>query len=182
LAQLIDDVLLLATTEIDRLAVVPVCVPPAAYLHAMMEPLRLAAEGKGLSFALDAPDALPPVETDPERLRQVLQSLVGNAIKFTKSGEVRVEASAPGDAVLEIRVADTGPGIPTDERQRIFEPFEQIGDASRTDSLNRGAGLGLTIARQLVDRLHGSLEVEAREGGGAVFRLRLPLTFPGLGA
>jgi protein-histidine pros-kinase len=177
LAQLIDDVLLLATTEIDRLPVVPVSVPPAAYLGATMEPLRLQAEGKGLSFTLAAPADLPAVETDPERLRQVLQSLVGNAIKFTGAGEVRVEASAPGGSVLEIRVSDTGPGIPADERLRIFEPFEQIGDPSRTDSLNRGAGLGLTIARQLVDRLHGSLAVEARDGGGAVFRLRLPLAF-----
>ncbi|HLL85442.1 MAG TPA: ATP-binding protein [Longimicrobium sp.] len=183
LSRLVDDILLLSTTEIDRLRVVPVRLAPANFLHACMEPLRVQAEAKGLSFTIAAPDTLPAVESDPERLRQVLQAVVGNALKFTPRGGVRVEARTASDpGTLEFRVADTGPGIPADDRERIFQPFEQLCDPSRTDSATRGTGLGLTVARQLARRLHGTLDVEDDEAtAGAVFRLRLPLDFPSQG-
>ena len=178
LARLVDDVLLLSTTEIDRLRVAPVRLAPADFLRTMLEPLRVQAEAKGLSFTIAASPELPVVESDPDRLRQVLQAVVGNAVKFTPRGGVSVEAHAALGAV-EFRIADTGPGIAADDRERIFQPFEQLCDPSRTDSLSRGTGLGLTIARQLAERLHGTLDVadEAR-GGGAVFRLRVPVDFP----
>jgi PAS domain S-box-containing protein len=180
LSRLVDDVLLLSTTEIDRLRVVPVRLAPADFLHAAMEPLRVQAEAKGLSFTIAAPQSLPAVESDPERLRQVLQAVVGNALKFTPRGGVRVEARTAGDpGTLEFRVADTGPGIAAADRERIFQPFEQLCDPSRTDSATRGTGLGLTIARQLAHRLHGTLDVEDdMAAAGAVFRLRVPVDFP----
>ena len=178
LSRLVDDVLLLSTTEIDRLRVVPVRLAPADFLRASLEPLRVQAEAKGLSFTIAASPGLPAVESDPDRLRQVLQAVVGNAVKFTPRGGVSVEAVAARDGV-EFRVADTGPGIPACERDRIFQPFEQLGDPSRTDSVARGTGLGLTIARQLAQRLHGTLEVDDPAGkAGAVFRLRVPVDFP----
>jgi signal transduction histidine kinase len=180
LARLVDDVLLLSTTEIDRLRIAPVRLAPADFLHTTLEPLRVQAEAKGLRFTIAAADGLPELESDPERLRQVLQAVVGNAVKFTPRGSVVVEARAAGEPhAMEFRVADTGPGIPADERERIFEPFEQLCDPSRTDSPNRGTGLGLTIARQLTTRLHGTLEVEDdAPDAGTVFRLRVPLVFP----
>jgi PAS domain S-box-containing protein len=180
LSRLVDDVLLLSTTEIDRLRVVPVRLAPADFLHAAMEPLRVQAEAKGLSFTIAASESLPRVESDPERLRQVLQAVVGNALKFTPRGSVRVEARTASDpATLEFRVTDTGPGIPAGDRERIFQPFEQLCDPSRTDSATRGTGLGLTVARQLARRLHGTLDVEDGEAAaGAVFRLRVPVDFP----
>jgi PAS domain S-box-containing protein len=177
LAALVDDVLLLTTTEIDRLRVNPVRLHLDEFLPGALEPLRRQAEAKGLRFELSDMAGLPPVRTDPERLRQVLQSVVGNAVKFTSRGRVRVEVSTTDDAV-DFRVLDTGPGIPSEERDRIFEPFEQLCDPARTDSMNRGTGLGLTIARKISHRLQGSLEVLSNgDALGAVVRLRLPLEF-----
>ena len=181
LSRLVDDVLLLSTTEIDRLRIVPVRLAPADFLRATLEPLRVQAEAKGLSFTIAAAAELPAVESDPERLRQVLQAVVGNAVKFTPRGGVRVEARAALDpGSVEFRVADTGPGIPADDRERIFDPFEQLCDPARTDSATRGTGLGLTIARQLTARLHGTLDVDDADAG-AVFRLRVPVDFPSQG-
>jgi signal transduction histidine kinase len=74
-------------------------------------------------------------------------------------------------------VEDTGPGISPEDRERIFEAFEQLGDPSRSDSMSRGTGAGLTIARKLAGLLRGSLRVEGRDGGGSIFRLRLPRAF-----
>ena len=194
LARLIDDVLLLTTTEIDRLPVYPQPVKLGRVLPEFLEQYRLQAEAKGLRFEVTAGDDLPSLETDPERLRQLLQALVSNAVKFTSRGRVAVTARAvearerprdlrPGGAsgepvpALEITVHDTGPGIAAEDRARIFEVFEQVGDESRTDSVNRGTGLGLTIARQLARLLGGVLEVESEPGAGSAFRLRVPLAF-----
>ena len=77
---------------------------------------------------------------------------------------------------MELRISDTGPGVPADERDRIFEPFEQLCDPARTDSMSRGTGLGLTMARQISRRLRGTLDlVQAPTSAGATFRLQLPL-------
>ncbi|HEU0016102.1 MAG TPA: ATP-binding protein [Longimicrobium sp.] len=177
LARLVDDVLLLTTMEIDRLRMAPEPVWLAEFLPGVLQHLRQQAAGKGLAFALDLPPDLPPLRTDPERLRQVVSQLVTNAIKFTPRGAVRLAARVDG-GTMEIAVTDTGPGIPDDARERIFEAFEQVGDGSRSDSLSRGTGLGLTVARQLARVMEGTLEVECPEPGGTCFRLRLPLRTP----
>ena len=194
LSRLIDDVLLLTTTEIDRLPVYPAPVEIPAYLPAVLELQRHQAEAKGLHFALEVADGVPAVETDPERLRQLLHALVANAVKFTSRGQVRVAAravearerprdlrvgSAPAGWVsaVELTVEDTGPGIAPADRARIFEAFEQVADDARTDSINRGTGLGLTIARQLTRLLGGALELESAPGQGTTVRVRLPVSF-----
>jgi PAS domain S-box-containing protein len=183
LARLVDDVLLLTTVEIDRLPIFHSPVHLAAFLPGTLPHLLQQAEAKGLGFALDVPEELPPVETDPERLRQIVTALLGNAIKFTSRGGVRLQARmGEGGRWMEVAVADTGPGVPPDQRERIFDPFEQIGEESRTDSLNRGTGLGLTIARQLARRLDGDIVVHDAPADfgdpanpGAEFVLRLPV-------
>jgi PAS domain S-box-containing protein len=178
LAQLIDDVLLLTTTEVSRLRVSPVEVVLENYLPTALEPLRQQAEAKGLEFALSLPADLPPVTADPERLRQLVVALVTNAVKFTSRGGVRVEARVVEDGagpLMEIAVVDTGPGINPRDRDRIFEAFEQIGDEARTNSLARGTGLGLTVARQLAELMGGSLRVEGASTRGSTFLLRLPI-------
>ena len=174
LARLIDDVLLLTTAEIDQLQLYPARVALPEYAAEVLEPLRRQAEAKGLRFELDAPVELPPMYVDPERMRQVLYSLVTNAIKFTPRGHVRVQVREDGPGV-EVRVEDSGPGIADADRARVFEVFEQVCDDARTDSVNRGTGLGLAIARSLTDRLGGSLRLDQPEDGGSVFVLWLPL-------
>ncbi|HLM69246.1 MAG TPA: sensor histidine kinase, partial [Longimicrobium sp.] len=169
LARLVDDVLLLTTVEIDRLPLFHSAVDLAAHLPGMLPHLLQQAEAKRLTFSLDVPAELPPVKTDPERLRQIVTALLGNAIKFTSRGGVRLEARVVTGGWMEIRVSDTGPGVRPADRERIFAPFEQICDDARTDSLNRGTGLGLTIARQLARRLGGDIEVRdavVMHGGG----------------
>ena len=180
LARLIDDVLLLTTTEIDQLPVIRESVELQSYLPSVLQHLRQQAEAKRLEFSLEIPDDHPPVETDAERLRQVMAALVGNAIKFTPRGALRVrvrEVEAGGEPWHEIAVEDTGPGVSGDDRERIFWPFEQVGEEARSDSLTRGTGLGLTIARQLARLLGGDIAVGG-DGGGAAFVLRLPAWTP----
>ncbi|MBV9110596.1 MAG: PAS domain-containing protein [Gemmatimonadetes bacterium] len=174
LARLIDDVLLLTTAEIDRLPTYPAPLRLAEYLDEVLEPLRHQAQAKGLRFVLDAPPDLPVIHADPERLRQVLFALIANAIKFTAKGHVRV-ALRQDVGEMEIRVEDTGPGIELGDRARIFEAFEQVCDDARTDSIHRGTGLGLTIARRLAARLGGTLRLDDEAGEGSAFILRLPL-------
>ena len=178
LADLIDDVLLMTTTELSRLPVVPALLDLAGFLREVTGPLRMQAEAKGLGFALVLEPGTPAVETDAARLRQLLLALVSNAIKFTVQGEVRVELrrARTAGAAVELDVVDTGPGIPKEDRERIFDAFEQLGDPSRTDSFTRGTGLGLTIARALAVLLQGELSVDENPDGGSVFRLRLPAT------
>jgi PAS domain S-box-containing protein len=176
LAHLVDDVLLLTTVEIDRLPVFKSPVALAEFLPAALQHLAQQAEAKRLDFRIEVPDGLPPVETDPERLRQMVTALVSNAIKFTPRGTVEVLARVvDGGGWMEVAVRDSGPGVPEAERERIFHPFEQLGEEARSDSLNRGTGLGLTIARQLARRLDGDIVVRAAPGGGAEFVLRLPV-------
>jgi PAS domain S-box-containing protein len=185
LSRLVDDVLLLTTVEIGKLTVFPGEVLLQEYLPSIVEPFRHQAEAKGLRFVLDLPDDLPPIETDSQRLRQMLVGLLSNAVKFTSRGEVGLRAALQpaggplaADAELEIRVHDCGPGIGQEDRERIFGPFEQLGDPARTDSMNRGSGLGLTIARQLAGLLRGDLHLAETSERGSVFRVRLPLRFP----
>jgi PAS domain S-box-containing protein len=175
LAHLVDDVLLLTTVEVDRLPVFKSPVDLADFLPGALQHLAQQAEAKRLEFGVDVPDALPPVETDPDRLRQMVTALVSNAIKFTPRGSVVVLARVAEGGWMEIAVRDSGPGVPEPERERIFHPFEQLGEEARSDSLNRGTGLGLTIARQLARRLDGDIVVRAAPGGGAEFVLRLPV-------
>jgi signal transduction histidine kinase/AmiR/NasT family two-component response regulator len=160
----------------------------AAGLEISEEPLELArllgdvsglwsgqAELKGLGFtaAYDGPaDAW--VLADRDRLRQVLNNLVGNALKFTEEGtvSVRLRVVDEGHCLRLVgEVADQGRGVPADRRQDIFEPFQQTEDGVRMG----GAGLGLAVCRQIIGRMDGSIRVEDNPGGGALFVFEAPL-------
>lgn len=121
--------------------------------------------------------ALPPVPltvtTDPDALEQILLNLTENACKYAGSGgEVCVSAKPIPLGGAEIRVADRGPGVPSEQQEQIFEKFYRVNDALTAEK--SGAGLGLSIARQLAIGLNGGLRYEPRPGGGAVFILQLP--------
>jgi signal transduction histidine kinase len=107
-----------------------------------------------------------------QRLTQVLLNLVGNAIKFTDAGEVRITA-APANGHFALSVSDTGPGIPPQEQERVFEKFHQV-DASSTRTKG-GTGLGLVIAKQIVEMYGGRIWVESALGQGSTFRMELPV-------
>ncbi|MGQ9651647.1 MAG: ATP-binding protein, partial [Phycisphaerae bacterium] len=131
---------------------------------------RRAAD-KGLSFETCYSGPIPKtMRTDPTRLRQILIKLVGNAIKFTRSGGVRIEvkmATAPDapDPRLSFSVIDTGIGMSSEQLQRLFQPFVQA-EASTTRHYG-GTGLGLTISKQLVEALGGEIAVDSAPGKGS---------------
>lgn len=144
----------------------------AALWQQMIAPLELSAQGKGLGFraTLEA-DGAARVLIDAQRLRQVVNNLVGNAIKFTREGEVTVQGRLKGEGAamqLELDVCDTGPGLTEEDRSRLFQPYAQ---GVQGQKLRQGAGLGLAITRQIVDAMGGHITAEAAPGGGAVFRV-----------
>jgi PAS domain S-box-containing protein len=130
---------------------------------------QLEAEAKSLALAFDAGlGERRFARVDPDRLRQVLINLIGNALKFTEHGEVRLAADYDAaQGRLSVRVADTGPGIGADEQARLFQRFSQI-DGS-TSRRHGGAGLGLAICKGLVEAMDGEIGVESTPGQGAAF-------------
>ena len=138
------------------------------------------ARAKGLAFSLTVAPQLPArAMGDASRIQQVLHNLVGNAIKFTDRGSVDVEVSSVLDmragTLLRFAVKDTGDGIPADQLERIFAPFEQAGRAGDHRARRDGAGLGLTISRELARAMGGDLRCASAPGQGSVFEFTLPL-------
>jgi signal transduction histidine kinase len=131
----------------------------------------LAAE-KRLALNVQVPDDLPMGKGDDRRIAQVLLNLVGNAIKFTEVGEVRVKAVA-ADGRFSVSVSDTGPGISEADQQKIFEEFQQV-DTSSTRQKG-GTGLGLSIAKRIVEMHGGRTWVESSLGKGSTFWFTLPV-------
>jgi GAF domain-containing protein/anti-sigma regulatory factor (Ser/Thr protein kinase) len=144
-------------------------------IESVVETVRSAteslAQNKKLALKTDVAKPLPVGLGDEQRLTQVLLNLVGNAIKFTDAGEVRVTAKAV-NGHFNVSVADTGPGIPEQERTRIFDQFHQV-DSSLTKAAG-GTGLGLAIAKQIVEMHGGRIWVESTVGKGSTFQIELP--------
>jgi two-component system phosphate regulon sensor histidine kinase PhoR len=127
----------------------------------------------GLMLKCSMPSEPIFVTTDRDAVEQIILNLVDNACKYAASGgEVIVSAASVSGGGAEVRVADRGPGVPLDQRERIFEKFHRVNDALTAEKT--GAGLGLSIARQLARGLGGELQYEPRDGGGAEFLLKLP--------
>ena len=144
-------------------------------IESVVETVRSAteslAQNKKLALTTEVAKSLPIGIGDEQRLTQVLLNLVGNAIKFTDTGEVRVTAKAIDDQ-FNVSVADTGPGIPAEHQARIFEQFQQV-DNSNTRAKG-GTGLGLAIAKQIVEMHGGRIWVESTLGKGSTFQMELP--------
>ena len=148
-------------------------------VESVVETVRAAteslAETKKLALKTDVTKKLPVGLGDEQRLTQVLLNLVGNAIKFTDTGEVRITATAV-NGHFTVAVTDTGPGIPQQELNRVFEQFHQI-DNSNTKAKG-GTGLGLAIAKQIVEMHGGRIWVKSTLGKGATFQMELPIRAP----
>jgi signal transduction histidine kinase len=145
-------------------------------LSSVVETVRAAteslAETKRIALMTHVPRSLPVGFGDEQRLTQVLLNLVGNAIKFTDTGEVRITAKTE-NGHFAVSVADTGPGIPADQLTRVFEQFHQV-DNSNTKKKG-GTGLGLAIAKQIVEMHGGRVWAESEPGKGATFLMQLPV-------
>jgi len=131
----------------------------------LIEPV---AREHGLTVDTSLPAQPVPVRTDPDKLRQVLLNLAGNAVKYTPAGSVHLRLAASADGAV-LRVEDTGVGISAENLTRIYEPFWQVDPSQR--SREGGTGLGLSIVRRMVDLLGGRVEVESRMGEGTTFKV-----------
>ncbi len=177
LLNLINDILDLSRIEAGKLDVSTEAVKLPQLIGDIQSLMRVRAEEKNLDFEVEFNSAVPEtIQTDPTRLRQVLINLIGNAIKFTDSGSVRlcVRLIHTTDlATIEFAVRDTGIGMSPEQQLRLFKPFSQ-GDSSVTRAYG-GSGLGLAISNRLVQMLDGSLDVDSTLGVGSTFYVRLPL-------
>ncbi len=168
---LINDVFDLSNIEAGSLGVRPERVVPGEIVAECIEMTRPMLGEKRIRLVSEVAPDCPDVETDPLRLKQILLNLLGNAVKFTDSGQVRIKAEpSPGGDVL-FSVIDTGIGIPKEEQELIFDRFYQVdGSATRRHG---GAGLGLALVRHLVKILGGSVSVQSRPGHGSRFTVTL---------
>lgn len=173
LTAILNDVLDLSRIEAGRLELESIPFDLAMLLTSSHQTFAMLAAEKGLSHTLAIePEARGVFRGDPGRLRQVIHNLLSNAVKFTMSGEVTLMARVI-DGGLEISVADTGPGVASDQQQKLFDRFIQL-DASTTRR-HGGAGLGLAICRELAALMGGEIRVESAVGKGSTFTMRLPL-------
>ena len=165
---LVNDILDFSRLDVGALEADRRPVNVLTLVDEVVEFMRPRAQDKGLAlerlFVATAPGL---VVTDGQRLRQILVNLLSNAIKFTPKGRIEVAVEAAGDQKLKLTVTDTGIGVPADQLDRIFQRFSQV-DESSTRQFG-GAGLGLAIAKSLVEMLGGEIGVHSREGEGASF-------------
>ncbi|MBA3415144.1 MAG: PAS domain S-box protein [Chloroflexia bacterium] len=169
---LIDDVLDLSRIEAGRLDLAPELVDIAGAVAEAVAQVAPLASPKGLALAVDLPAGLPTVRADPLRVRQILLNLLGNAVKFTASGSVRVTGRAVAGGV-EVTVTDTGIGIAPAALPHVFDEFRQAD--SGTTRRYGGSGLGLAISRRLTELHGGTIAVDSTPGVGSTFTLRLPV-------
>jgi len=168
LMQLLNDVLDLSRVEVGKVELAPIDMTLQDVVGEVVDAWRDAADFKNLSLSVDyAPDLPPGLHADPLRIRQVVTNLVSNAIKFTVEGGVRLDVAAQAldgrDRRVSITVTDTGPGVPPDAAERVFDSFTQ---ADQTISREHGgAGLGLSIAQALARQMGGDLILAPSERG-----------------
>ncbi len=173
LLELVNSILDIAKIEAGEMVLSRQPVPLRMLASEVAAVHQGAAAAKGLGFAVEMAEDLPETVTaDPTRLRQILHNLLNNAVKFTDAGEVRL-AIARQPAGLAFHIHDTGPGISEDMQDKVFEKFRQV-DAFLTRS-HGGTGLGLTLARHLVELMGGHMTLASVVGQGSTFSFTLPL-------
>ena len=168
--RMIQDLLDVGSIEAGRLSLERQPEDLFVLIHQILAMFERSAAERSIVLGAELPEDLPRIHADAERVLQVMGNLVGNALKFVgRGGSVIVRASARDD-VVEVVVADTGPGIPADELPRIFDRFWHARRLART----RGTGLGLTIAKGIVEAHGGEIRVESAVGVGSAFTFTLP--------
>ncbi|GBD83816.1 signal transduction histidine-protein kinase BarA [bacterium BMS3Abin02] len=178
LLTLVNDLLDLSKIEAGKLEIEMVPFSLSDLLNDIAALSAAQAEDQGVGFQLDVGEEVPEVITgDPGRIRQILLNLIGNALKFTRDGAVSVsvatDVSTDADLALHLQVTDSGPGIPAEQLDSIFEAYEQAD--SETAVQSSGTGLGLAICRQLVELMGGRIWAESKLGQGSSFHVIVPI-------
>lgn len=173
LAALIDDILDISRIEARKFELKRTPIHFAAFVEQLVQMFKPQAEDRGLAFRCQIVDPLPPrIRGDEKRVGQILINLLGNALKFTHSGQVLLRIGYSGE-IARFQVIDTGEGIAPDQIENIFQPFQRAGNG-RGNAV-AGAGLGLTISKILAGIMGGELTVESEVGKGSCFTVRLYL-------
>ncbi|MBC8354706.1 MAG: response regulator [Planctomycetes bacterium] len=177
LLELINDILDLSKIEAGKIDVELVPFVPLQIIEDTVSLMGNRARAKGIELVTECDSPLPQtIQSDPTRLRQILVNLIGNAIKFTEQGSVRLITrlvhSDDNNSKLQFDVIDTGIGMTAEQMEQLFKPFVQ-GDASTTRKYG-GTGLGLTISKRLVELLGGTITVNSKAGHGSTFRVTIP--------
>lgn len=176
LNRMVDDMLDSSKLEAGIMGTHRVPTDPLKIIRAPLTGLQLKAQVRGVELSHDIPADLPRVGCDLEKAGRLITNLAANAIKFTDDGAGRVHISASHlveDGDVEFSVSDNGPGINPDDLQRMFNRFQQLGTS--TQSSTKGFGLGLNIARELVDLNYGRIRVESQTGRGTTFFFTVPV-------
>ena len=184
LLTLINDILDLSKIEAGRLELQFEPVALAQVIHEIQQIFSHKAGERGVALVVDLDPNLPPtLLLDEVRLRQILFNVVGNALKFTETGQVRIHAMAPpaegrpDHRTLTLAVSDSGIGIPPDQQSRIFESFSQV--SGQSTKKYGGTGLGLAITKRLTEMMQGQVSLESEPGRGSTFRFEFANVLPG---
>ena len=174
LAALINDLLDISRIESGRIQMEQESISLLEIVTQRIEEIRPQADEKSIRLDLTAPESVPTIFGDEARMGQVFTNLIGNAIKFTpNNGEVSIRVRVDG-SLLHVEVIDTGPGIPAEERQKVFDKFYQLSDISTRQQ--GGSGLGLSITKSIVEAHGGKLWIDdGNQGKGSNFQFVLPL-------
>ena len=168
LLELINDVLDLSKLESGKMELHPVPTDVAALVRKVTSSFQVAASRLSIQLQTKI-EKMPTLELDPQRIRQILFNLIGNAVKFTTKGSITVHA-AYTDGSFMLSVTDTGRGISPENIAKLMSPYVQLQDHDTT----KGTGLGLAICKQLSQQMHGTLRLESTEGKGSTFTLCIP--------
>ncbi len=173
---LIQDLLDMTRMEAGRLVVSPREVEVRPLISRSVEAMRPLADAGGLTIRVELPESLPLLRIDADRVLQLFSNVIGNAIKFTPAGGIVTLAAREHEDALELVVTDTGEGIPAAQLPYVFERFFQATHSAR--SARHGAGLGLPIARGIVEAHGGTISIESAPGEGTTVRFTLPKASP----
>lgn len=180
LLTLINDILDLSKIEARKMELYSTALHLGSFIESVVGIIRMRALDKDVLFKYEAGHHLPNgIQADEKRLRQILLNLLGNAVKFTDAGKVTLRVTVAAETakntekkiILRFEIIDSGVGMTPEQLEKIFEPFEQVGDTKRRAE---GTGLGLTITRQLVEMMGGQLQVKSKYGEGSTFWFELP--------
>ena len=173
MARIVTDLLTLSKLDYGRMELRMQRFSLSALLHKVADAMKFTAEDSGHEMTVDAPDSLPEITGDRERIEQVVVNILSNAVKYTPSGgHIRLAACRGEKSTVRITVQDDGIGIPAEDVPRLFERFYRV-DKARSRAAG-GAGLGLSIVHDMVERSYGTITVQARSGGGTIFTVRFP--------
>jgi two-component system sensor histidine kinase EvgS len=193
LRSLVDQLIDIAKIAAGRVDIHPEVVSLKAFVLDVAAEMESLAAERGLTLTISVGASITKVRTDATHLRQILINLIGNAVKYTSTGGIQLRAKlltseSPDGAEplpeyvaalkrkdwLAIQVSDTGIGIAPEDRERVFDEFEQVNAGARSDSARRGTGLGLAISRRLARLMGGDLTVAGEPGRGSTFTIWLP--------